>query len=101
MKFAAASSSTTRANSTSGDANNIGITSRKAWADENEKFIGKRGSIRDLAQQLTAQADSPESKLRKLYARAQAIHNFDYDPEKTIQEAEREKAKKDANVETS
>jgi hypothetical protein len=70
----------------------------KQWADENEKFIGKHRSIRDLAQQLTASADSPESKLRKLYARAQAIHNFDYDPEKTVREAEREKAKKDANV---
>jgi hypothetical protein len=70
----------------------------KIWADENDKFIGKRGSIRDLAQQLTTSADSPEVKLRKLYARAQAIHNFDYDPEKTVQEAEREKAKKDANV---
>jgi hypothetical protein len=70
----------------------------KQWADENEKFIGKRGSIHDLAQRLTASADPPEAKLRKLYARAQAIHNFDYDPEKTVQEAEREKAKKDANV---
>jgi len=70
----------------------------KIWADENEKFIGKRGSIRDLAQQLTASADSPESKLRKLYARAQTVHNFDFDPEKTVQEVEREKAKKDANV---
>jgi hypothetical protein len=73
-------------------------TVAKQWADENEKFIGKRASIRDLAQQLSASADSPESKLRKLYARAQTIHNFDYDPEKTAQEAEREKAKKDANV---
>lgn len=70
----------------------------KIWADENEKFIGKRGSIRDLAQQLIAGSDTPESKLRKLYTRAQAIHNFDYDPEKTVQEEEREKAKKDANV---
>jgi hypothetical protein len=70
----------------------------KIWADENEKFIGKRGSIRDVVQQVTASSDSPESKLRKLYARAQAIHNFDYDPEKSLQEAEREKAKKDANV---
>jgi hypothetical protein len=73
-------------------------TVAKQWADENEKFIGKRGSIRDLAQQVTASADSPESKLRKLYVRAQAVHNFDYDPEKTVQESEREKAKKDANV---
>jgi len=71
----------------------------KQWADENEKFIGKRGPIRELAQQLTASADSSESKLRKLYARAQAIHNLDYDPAKTVQEVEREKAKKDSNVE--
>jgi len=71
----------------------------KMYADENEKFIGKRNSIRDVAQQLTASTDSPDAKLRKLYARAQAVHNFDFDPEKTVQEQEREKAKKDANVE--
>jgi hypothetical protein len=87
----------TRENHT-GDTKQYWDNVAKQWADENEKFIGKRGSIRDLANQLTASADSPESKLRKFYVRAQAVHNFDYDPEKTIQEAEREKAKKDANV---
>ena len=46
-----------------GDAKQYWDNIAKIWADENEKFIGKRGSIRDLANQLTASTDSPESKL--------------------------------------
>jgi hypothetical protein len=63
-----------------------------------DEFIGKRGSIRDLVGKLTTNADSPEQKLRKLYARAQEIHNVDADREKTSQEAKREKTKDNNNV---
>jgi hypothetical protein len=43
--------------------------------------------------------DPTEEKLRKLYVAAQQIHNTDDDPEKTSQEAKREKAKAVNNVE--
>jgi hypothetical protein len=63
-----------------------------------EEFVGKRGSIRDLASSVVAGADSPEAKLRRLYARAQDIHNLDADPEQTAQEAKRAKKKDNNNV---
>jgi hypothetical protein len=70
----------------------------KARFQHQDEFVGKRGSIRDLANKLITNDDSPEQKLRKLYARAQQIHNLDSDPEKTSQEAKRDKTKDNNNV---
>src|SRR5882724_1860379 len=63
-----------------------------------ESYVGKRGSIRDLTSKLVAPNDSPDSKLRKLYARAQQVHNLDADRERTAQEAKRDKTKDNNNV---
>ena len=71
----------------------------KNMAEFQEKYIGKRSSIRDVVAQTVKPEDTPEQKLRKLYARAQQIHNTDDDPEKTRQEAKREKVKENNNVE--
>jgi hypothetical protein len=70
----------------------------KAKIQSQDEFVGKRGSIRDLASKLVAADDSPEAKIRKLYARAQQIHNLDADREKTAQEAKRDKNKENNNV---
>jgi len=70
----------------------------KERADIQEKFIGKRSSIRDIVAQVTKADDPPEVKLRKLYARAQQIHNVDDEPKKTAQEQKRQKAKDNNNV---
>jgi hypothetical protein len=70
----------------------------KDWLQNEDTFIGKRGSIRDEAGRFVAVGDSPEVKLRKLYARAQQIHNVDADREKTAQEARRQKTKDNNNV---
>lgn len=69
----------TREQHTLGNAQDYWDRIAKIWADENEKFIGNRGDIRDLAAQVTAPSDSPETKLRKFYARAQQLHNVDFD----------------------
>ncbi len=71
----------------------------KGMAEAEEKFFGKRAAIRDLVAQITKPEDSPEAKLRKLYDRAQQIHNIDDDPEKTAQEAKRQKVKDNNNAE--
>jgi hypothetical protein len=71
----------------------------KNMAEFQEKFIGKKSSIRDVVGRTVKPEDSPEEKLRKLYAQAQQVHNTDDDPEKTRQEAKREKAKDNNNVE--
>ncbi len=64
----------------------------KAWDEQDEKFIGSRGAIRGAAAETVGNGDSAEEKLRKLYLRAQQIHNLSYDMEKTSQEEKREKS---------
>jgi hypothetical protein len=70
----------------------------KERADAQDKFIGKRSTIRDIAAQTIKPDDAPEVKLRKLYARAQQIHNVDDEPKKTAQEEKRQKPKDNSNV---
>lgn len=70
----------------------------KAWADEEEKLIGKRGEIVNAANGAIGQNDPPEARLQKLYARAQQIHNLNDDPAKTVQEEGRDKTKESNNV---
>ncbi len=71
----------------------------KTWNETDDKFIGNRGSIRGIAMQTVGAGDTPEEKLRKLYVRAQQIHNLTYDPEKTTQEEKREKTIENNSVE--
>ncbi len=71
----------------------------KAWFDSEEKFIGKRAAIRQVVDQTVSPTDSPDAKLRKLYARTQQIHNWQADQEKTSQESQREKLKDNNNAE--
>jgi hypothetical protein len=70
----------------------------KNMTENQEKFIGKRASVRDLVAQTIKPEDSAEVKLQKLYVRAQQVHNVDDDPEKTAQEARRQKTKDNNNV---
>ncbi len=74
-------------------------TAAKVWAGNEEKFVGKRGSIRDVTAQTIKTEDPAELKLQKLYARAQQIHNSDDDPDKTTQEARRQKTKANNSAE--
>lgn len=70
----------------------------KVWAAADERFIGKYPHIRDVAMEVTSDGDPPETKLRKLYARAQQLHNLNEEPEKTAQEEKRDKSKANLNV---
>ncbi len=71
----------------------------KGWADSEEKFIGMRAAIRQVVDQTISPGDLAEAKLRKLYARAQAIRNWQAEEEKTSQESKREKLKDNSNSE--
>jgi hypothetical protein len=53
--------------------------------------------MRDTLAGVTAAADSPEDKLRKIYERAQKVRNLTYQPSKT--KAEMEKLEENKNVE--
>ncbi|HEV3218747.1 MAG TPA: DUF3857 domain-containing protein [Candidatus Acidoferrales bacterium] len=80
------------------DAKGFWDQTAKEMNDFQEKFVGKRPSVRDLVSQTIKTDDTPEVKLQKLYARAQQVHNTTDDPEKTAQEAKRQKTKDNNNV---
>lgn len=69
------------------------------WNDGAEGFLNKRKAMEQAVAQIVSPGDSPEEKLRKLYAKAQSIRNTSYEIEKTEQEQKRAKEKEIANVE--
>ena len=64
-----------------------------------ERFIGKRKSIERAVASLVSSSDSPEAKLRKLYARAQQIRNLTFERARTKEERKREKLRDNKSVE--
>jgi hypothetical protein len=64
-----------------------------------ESFIDKRKAMEQAVAQIVSPGDSPEVKLRKIYARTQQLRNLSYEESKTEQEDKREKIKPAANVE--
>ena len=58
-----------------------------------ERFIDHRKALQQVIDQTVQPGDSPETKLRKLYARAQQIHNTSFDREKTEEEQKRDRQK--------
>ncbi len=70
----------------------------KKWHEIVEDFIGDHRQIKREVAQLIDLDDSSETKLRKLYSRAQQIRNLSFEPEKTEKEKKREKLKDNKNV---
>jgi hypothetical protein len=64
-----------------------------------EKFIGSSKNIKRVVNETVAPADSPETKLRKLYARAQQIRFVSFEPGKTQKEEKRENLKDNNSAE--
>lgn len=60
---------------------------------ELESFISKRGALEAEVAQIVSPSDSPEEKLRKIYARVQKLHNTSYEEEKTQEQKKQEKEK--------
>ena len=71
----------------------------KKLNDRVESFLGKRKALEQAVAETVAASDTPEQKLRKLYARAQKVRNTSFEREKTEQEQKREKEKEINNVE--
>lgn len=68
----------------------------KYWSKEVEKFIGHSSAVAAAASQAAASANSPEQKVRKIYAAVQKIKNMSYASEpgsidEAISRAAREK----------
>lgn len=64
-----------------------------------ESFIGKRKAMEETVGQIVSPNDSPEVKLKKIYARVQQIRNTSYEIRKTEEEEKRDKEKILTNVE--
>ena len=71
----------------------------KSWNDSADRFIGHNSEIRDEANKVAPANDPPETRLRKLYARAQQIRNLSYGPQKTEAEIKAEKLKDNTSAE--
>jgi Transglutaminase-like superfamily len=65
----------------------------KYWNTELEKFAGRSAETKRLASETVAASDTPEEKLRKIYARVQKIRNLSGERDKTEKEIQAEKLK--------
>jgi hypothetical protein len=70
----------------------------KDWNEGFEKFVNKKGALEKVAEQTVSPSDPTETKLRKLYARAQQTRNLGDERSKTAQEEKREKLKDNENI---
>ena len=75
------------------------IQTGKKLNSQLEGFVGKRKAMEQAVAEIVAPNDSPEVKLRKIYARVQQMRNTSYEVRKTEQEEEREKEKGAKTVE--
>jgi len=71
----------------------------KKWNDDVDHFADKKKELAAEVSQDVAPNDSPETKLRKLYARVLKIRNLDMEDDKTQKEEKQEQIKPNNNVE--
>ncbi len=81
------------------EADKFWIQTGKKLNSQLEGFVGKRKAMEQAVAEIVAPNDTPEVKLRKIYARVQQMRNTSYEVRKTEQEEEREKEKGPKNVE--
>lgn len=58
----------------------------KFWSKDVEKFLDRKGGIQDLVAKSVAPGDSPEQKLRKLYAFVTTLENQSFRPKRQEEE---------------
>lgn len=67
-------------------------------AEALEQFIRNSKAVEKEVQRIVSPSDAPETKLRKLYARAQQIRYLSYEHERTEKERKHENLKENKNV---
>jgi Domain of Unknown Function with PDB structure (DUF3857) len=70
----------------------------KGWSEQVDHFVDKKKELAAEVSQDVSDSDSPETKLRKLYARALKVRNLDMEDDKSRKEAQQEKLKPNNNV---
>ena len=58
----------------------------KIWNKSVEKFVGKTDGLADIVSKVTSPGDTPEQKVKKLYAFIKTLDNYTYLPEKSALE---------------
>jgi hypothetical protein len=81
------------------DPNKFWKKTGKNWNDGLENFVGHNSAVRDEADKVAPAADPPETRLRKLYARAQQIRNLTHELQKTPEEIKAENLKVNTTAE--
>jgi hypothetical protein len=71
----------------------------KKWDDDLEHFINKKNVLEQEDSKIVSPSDSPEVKLRKIYARVQQIRDLSAEVSKSEKEQKQENLKKNSNVE--
>jgi hypothetical protein len=71
----------------------------KKQNDRVESFVNKKKAMEQAVAQIVAPGDSPDVKLRKIYAKAQQLRNTNYEKQKSGAELKRDKQKEINNVE--
>ena len=71
----------------------------KAWSDEVDRFVSKKGALESELGHTVSADDPPEVKLRKIYARVQKIRNLSQEDAKSEKEQKQEQIKPNNNVE--
>ncbi|MFZ0886229.1 MAG: DUF3857 domain-containing protein [Candidatus Acidiferrales bacterium] len=71
----------------------------KKWNDDLEHFINKKSALEQELSRIVSPSDSPEVKLRKIYARVQQMRDLNMEISKSAKEQKAENLRKNSNVE--
>lgn len=71
----------------------------KSWNEIVDHYVDKKGALASEVSRTVSADDSPETKLRKLYTRAQQVRNLSMEESKSEKEEKAEKIKLNMNVE--
>jgi hypothetical protein len=71
----------------------------KDWSEEVDRFVNKKSALENDLSHTVSADDSPEVKLRKIYARVQKIRNLSMEEAKSEKELKQEQIKANNNVE--
>jgi hypothetical protein len=71
----------------------------KKWDGDLEHFVDKKNALNQELSKIISPGDSPEVKLRKIYARVQQIRNLNLEDFKMQKEMKSENLKENSNVE--
>jgi transglutaminase-like putative cysteine protease len=81
------------------NANDYWKNEGKFWNKDVENFLGRKKGISDAVGQTVAAGDSPEAKVRKIYAFVSQLENRSYDPHRATQEEQALGIKRNQGVE--